>query len=192
MITVTIDDPRLEEGVKAVQKAHDAACAEDDSDCRYGTPQAYLQAKIEQMCDSYAQTATESSTATVLKTDPLTAIDANIDNASDDDVAMLTFLYPAWSGDGVAVTVDQKLRHDGILYRVVQAHTTQADWTPDATPALFTRYREPAAAPEPWVQPTGAQDAYQTGEQVTHNGQTWVSTIDANVWEPGVTGWDVV
>ena len=42
-----------------------------------------------------------------------------------------------------------------------------------------------------WVQPTGAHDAYQTGDRVRHNGDVWVSNSDNNVWEPGVHGWDV-
>lgn len=43
-----------------------------------------------------------------------------------------------------------------------------------------------------WVQPTGATDAYQTGDVVTHGGKTWKSTADNNVWEPGVYGWEEV
>jgi len=41
-----------------------------------------------------------------------------------------------------------------------------------------------------WVQPTGTHDAYALGAIVAHNGQLWISTVDANVWEPGVYGWD--
>jgi hypothetical protein len=57
-----------------------------------------------------------------------------------------------------------------------------------------TGWREETASGEPaaWVQPTGAHDAYGAGDTVTHNGQTWVSDIDANVWEPGVHGWSVI
>lgn len=40
-----------------------------------------------------------------------------------------------------------------------------------------------------WVQPTGAHDAYNEGDRVMWNGILWESTIDANVWEPGVSGW---
>ena len=39
-----------------------------------------------------------------------------------------------------------------------------------------------------WVQPTGAHEAYAKGSQVTHNGEKYVSQIDANVWEPGMFG----
>lgn len=41
-----------------------------------------------------------------------------------------------------------------------------------------------------WVQPSGAHDAYMTGAVVTHDGKTWISTVDSNVWEPGVYGWE--
>ena len=43
-----------------------------------------------------------------------------------------------------------------------------------------------------WVQPTGAHDAYQTNDRVTHNNKTWISTHANNVWEPGVFGWSEV
>ena len=96
--------------------------------------------------------------------------------------------HPEWS-PGVAVAVDDVYFHAGNLYKVVQAHTTQADWTPDATPALWKRYYAPEAGPQPWVQPAGAHDAYHLGDRVTHNGATWESTVANNVWEPGVFGW---
>ena len=72
--------------------------------------------------------------------------------------------------------------------KAVQAHTSQADWTPDVVPALFAEIAPPGLIAE-WVQPTGAQDTYSLGEQVTHGGQTWESTVDNNSWEPGVYGW---
>lgn len=64
----------------------------------------------------------------------------------------------------------------------------EADWAPDATPALWVvvsidDYPE-------WVQPTGAHDAYSKDSKVTHNGKKWISSYDANVWEPGVYGWE--
>lgn len=40
-----------------------------------------------------------------------------------------------------------------------------------------------------WKQPQGAHDAYPKGWRVKHNGKIWWSTIPANVWEPGTTGW---
>jgi hypothetical protein len=77
------------------------------------------------------------------------------------------------------------------LYRCEQSHTSQADWTPDLTPALWTEVAEPGTIPV-WKQPTGSQDAYQQGDKVKYpdeNGDVWVSDLDGNVWEPGVYGW---
>ena len=35
-----------------------------------------------------------------------------------------------------------------------------------------------------------AHDAYAKDSKVTHNGKKWISSYDANVWEPGVYGWE--
>jgi len=71
-------------------------------------------------------------------------------------------------------------------YRCISAHMTVKGAEPNIAPALWRLVKE---AGEPWVQPTGAHDAYPRGAIVTHKGRTWESTIDANVWEPGVYGW---
>ena len=159
---------------------------------RKGTEQERQEAAEAQAAAQAEQEAIAAATTRADEMARVAAVDAVIDGLPDEDVAEMTYVYPAWSGDGVGVVADQKLRHKGILYRVVQPHTTQPDWPPDATPALFTLYRDPQAGPQPWVQPTGAHDAYNTSDRVTHKGSTWESTIDANVWEPGVTGWVVV
>ena len=72
----------------------------------------------------------------------------------------------------------------------MQAHTTQSDWTPDVTPALWVIVSL-EEWPD-WVQPTGSHDAYSKGAKVTHNSKKWTSDVDANVWEPGVYGWTEV
>jgi len=119
------------------------------------------------------------------------SVDAVIETLSDEDVAVLAFIYPEWVGTK-AYALNEKFRYQGVLYKVVQAHTAQPDWTPDTVPALYTKYRDPVAGPQPWVQPTGAQDAYAVGERVTHDnpnqsGAQWVyeSNIPANTTEPG-------
>ncbi len=98
-------------------------------------------------------------------------------------------LLPVWTSDKDAVTVGTLRAHDGVIYEAIQAHTTQADWHPDKVPALWRRWRDPDAGPAAWVQPTGGHDAYRKGDTVTHGGKTWTSTIDSNVWAPGVHGW---
>lgn len=90
---------------------------------------------------------------------------------------------------GVSYAIDDRRQYDGTLYKCIQAHTSQADWTPDATPALWVRCADPAEEWPEWVQPTGAHDAYGQGDKVSHNGKHWVSDVAANVWEPGVYGW---
>lgn len=40
-----------------------------------------------------------------------------------------------------------------------------------------------------WIQPTGSHDAYQKDASVSHASKLWNSTLDSNVWEPGVYGW---
>ena len=91
---------------------------------------------------------------------------------------------------GETLKVGNRRAYDKVLYEVIQAHTTQADWTPPSVPALFKRVWT-EEYPE-WVQPTGAHDAYAKGAKVKHNGKKWISTADANVWEPGAYGWDEV
>lgn len=109
------------------------------------------------------------------------------DHMTADEVAALVDLYPAWQADTVYGDGDIAA-HGGTLYRIVQPHTSQADWTPDATPALWVRCA-PAGVIPAWVQPAGAHDAHAVGDLVTHNGKTWRNTTAANVWEPGVFGW---
>lgn len=97
--------------------------------------------------------------------------------------------YKQWAASE-SLSVGDRRAYNEILYEVIQAHTTQADWTPPQAPALFKRVWT-EEWPE-WVQPAGAHDAYAKGAKVSHNGKKWVSTADANVWEPGVYGWDKV
>lgn len=105
----------------------------------------------------------------------------------DDETALTGVeLFPMWA-IGRAYAVDDRVQYSGTLYKCIQAHTSQADWTPDATPALWVIVTI-EEWPE-WVQPTGAQDAYAKDSKVSHNGKKWISSYDANVWEPGVYGW---
>lgn len=108
------------------------------------------------------------------------------DSATDESALESVDIYPAWKAD-TEYAVGYRVAFGGNLYKCVQAHTSQADWTPDATPALWTRVSI-EEWPE-WIQPTGAQDAYNTGDKVSHNEKHWISTTDGNVWEPGVYGW---
>ena len=110
--------------------------------------------------------------------------------ALDDETALTGVeLFPTWVV-GKAYAVSDRAQYNGTLYKCVQAHTSKADWTPDATPALWVvvsidEYPE-------WVQPTGAHDAYNTGDKVSYNGKHYVCTINANTYAPDVYGWEEV
>lgn len=105
-----------------------------------------------------------------------------------DDATALTGieLFPTWGL--ISYSIGDRVQYNGTLYKCIQAHTSQAGWTPDATPALWVVVTI-EEWPE-WVQPAGAHDAYAKGSKVTHNGKKWISSYDANVWEPGVYGWE--
>ena len=113
---------------------------------------------------------------------------------TDEEALECVTLFPEWA-EGIAYIIDQRIAYDGKLYRVVQAHTSQAGWTPDVTPALFTEVAMPGEIPI-WRQPTGAQDAYMLGDKVWYpdkTGSIYASLIDNNVWAPGTAGlWEEV
>lgn len=102
-------------------------------------------------------------------------------------------IYPQFKV-GIAVTVGQRyVDSNGDLYKVVQAHTTQADWQPSTVPALFTKINVVDEWPL-FVQPTGAQDVYSLGDKITFNGQHYISAINNNSWSPTAypAGWTLV
>lgn len=112
---------------------------------------------------------------------------------SDEDALDGIELFPLWAA-GVAYDLDVRVRFEGKLYKCVQAHTSQADWTPDITPALWVDVAEPHTIPV-WRQPTGAQDAYRIGDLVhypTADDPVYRCMLDYNVYAPDVTGWELV
>ena len=131
------------------------------------------------------------------RTRPLTAgevtallIKQQINTLTVDDNTALRMLefYPEWTTD-TDYTTGFKVQYGGKLYKCLTAHASQADWTPDASPSLWAKVLipDPDVIPE-WEQPDST-NPYMTGDKVTHNGKTWVSDIDNNVWTPGVYGW---
>lgn len=106
----------------------------------------------------------------------------------DTDALEMVELFPSWTV-GRSVIVGERLRHENQLYKCVQAHVTQADWTPDKTPALWVKVSV-EEWPQ-WVQPTGTADAYNAGDKVTYNDKHYISAIDGNVWSPDAypAGW---
>ena len=107
-------------------------------------------------------------------------------------------LFPEWEdliGRSITKINTPYIQYQDKLYLVNQYHTPQSDWLPNATPALYSEVAPPGSI-APWVQPLGAHDAYNKpgsglpkSDPVTHKGKTWTSSINADVWEPGVYGW---
>ncbi len=114
---------------------------------------------------------------------------SSTEELSDEDALAVAALFPTWhSKIGEQVNTGERLWYDERLWKVIQSHTAQENWTPDAAVSLYVEVSI-EEWPE-WRQPTGAHDAYAMGDKVSHNGQHWVSTMDSNVYEPGVYGWD--
>lgn len=108
----------------------------------------------------------------------------------DEEAYTAPELFPAWTIKTYAQ--GDRVQYQGLLYKCLQSHTSQADWTPSTATSLWVRVDDPSIEFPEWRQPTGAHDAYNKGDKVSHNGKHWQSDIDANVYEPGVYGWSEV
>lgn len=106
----------------------------------------------------------------------------------DTDALTVQNLYPEWSGESVTYAKDFKVNRNGVLYKCLQDHVSQESWSPEDAPSLWVKVLipDPETIPE-WEQPDSA-NGYAKGDKTTHNGKTWESLVDNNVWEPGVTG----
>lgn len=112
---------------------------------------------------------------------------------TDEDALEGVELFPLWAAD-TSYALDVRVRYNEKLYKCVQAHTSQEGWEPPAVPALWTEVAKPGEIPV-WRQPTGAQDAYMTGDKVHYpdaDGPVYVSVVDNNTWAPDVYGWEVL
>jgi len=117
---------------------------------------------------------------------------------TDEKAMEVAAIYDPWAAGrsysmGDFLTYGQSGVGDPQLYRVVQAHTSQADWTPDAAPALYVAIGLGESGHPVWAQPAGAHDAYQTGDIVDYNGILYQSQMDGNSYSPEVypAGWAV-
>ena len=117
---------------------------------------------------------------------------------SDEQAMEITTVYDPWRVDktykvGEFLTYGVNGIGDPQLYRVVQGHTSQSDWTPDVTPSLFVAIGLDEEGYPVWSQPAGAHDAYNTDDVVDYNGTLYRSLIDGNVYSPEAypAGWEV-
>lgn len=114
------------------------------------------------------------------------------ENMSDEKILDYPDFVEKWTGDGAVYSAGKRLNYNGTIYKVLQNHTSQTDWTPDMAASLYAKVLIPDADVVPeWEQPEST-NPYMTGDKVTHNEKTWESTIDNNVWEPGEYGWTEV
>lgn len=106
---------------------------------------------------------------------------------TDEQALQVTILYPLWD-DTKTYAVGDRVRYAGNLYRCLQPHTAQETWNPADAPSLWAKVLTSETGEIlPWVQPDST-NPYMTGDKVTHNGKTWESLVDNNVWEPGAVG----
>lgn len=118
------------------------------------------------------------------------AMDAAAALLTDEQALTAVALYPMWD-EAAQYAQGDRVRHEGVLYKCLIAHTAQADWTPEAAVSLWAKVLTSETGEAlPWEQPEST-NPYMKGDRVTHGGKTWVSTVDNNVWEPGVYGWEV-
>ena len=125
-------------------------------------------------------------------------IESMAENLDDETAEENVNVFPKWQ-EGVLYEVGYKVRYNDVLYKVIQEHTSQSDWTPDVAVSLFARNHsqpdeggEEEEFPE-YVQPT-AENPYMTGDKVTFNGERYICLIDNCVWSPTdyPQGWEKV
>ena len=111
-------------------------------------------------------------------------VDALIQSMTDEEAIASQVLFPNWQS-GKSYALNERVRYGGKLYKILQAHTSQDDWTPDVAVSLFACLltdEEGGTIPE-WVQPDST-NGYSTGDRVVYNGIIYTSLIDNNVWSP--------
>lgn len=116
------------------------------------------------------------------------AIESGSQSLTDEMAIEIPTLFPKWKIDE-PYTVGLRTYYEKVLYKCLQEHTSQVGWEPNNAPSLWAKVliEDPTQIPE-WEQPDST-NPYSKGDKVTHNGKTWESEIDGNVWEPGVHGW---
>lgn len=119
------------------------------------------------------------------------ALDEVLPLLTDEQAEQVIDVFPLWKA-GTAYTVGYRVRYNSLLYKCLQAHTSQADYAPDVAVSLWARIGEPGEIPV-WEQP-GSTNPYMKGDKVhypTISDPIWVSTMDYNVYEPGIAGWEL-
>ena len=115
----------------------------------------------------------------------------SLDILDDADLARMAPYMAEWDATDI-YEVGAKVQYLALPYRCLQAHQAQPTWNPADAPSLWARILIPDSTVIPeWEQPDST-NPYMKGDKVKHNGKTWISDVDSNVWEPGVYGWSEV
>ena len=150
----------------------------------------YTDEELAQYEQQHAEAQATSARTAQLEAATMLCVRTFAASFADEQLLSISMLFPDWEVGGVYAE-DDIVRYAGQLYRALQASTGEAHNPPDAFTSGWKRIGDPdPSGIFPWVQPLGATDAYPIGDKVTHNGKTWVSVCDSNVWEPGVYGWN--
>ena len=192
-VTVVTDEPLSSEHYSMLVGALVRAryTADDEFDVAdYVAYNAYVEKCKEIACSVLGTTYVPNVNPTMAEvmTQLRTLMKPYIEVVEDETAVTVPALFDPWA-PGIDVVKDERRYYASEVYRCIQGHRTQADWTPDVTPALWAKVSVDEW-PE-WVQPTGAHDAYNTGDKVTYNGKHYVSVIDGNIWAPDAypAGW---
>ena len=153
--------------------------------------------------DSYTEEATTITVNYVVTAKPLTkeeqlenqrnlALTFFAETLSDAQALQVPMLFDDFDGNGVAYAVGKRIMFEGILYKVIQAHTSQAEWTPVAAPSLFAKViNETIDGSIPEFEQPNSTNPYMKGNRVLFNGKVYESLIDNNVYSPEAypAGW---
>jgi len=121
----------------------------------------------------------------------LFVVEAQKDESGLDEITILEHadIFHVWDENWTGKR-GSIVRDDEKLYKSIHDVGAGQNTKPSETPSMWTLIGDPGEEYPMWVQPLGAFDAYRLGDRAAHKGKRWVSTADANTWEPGVYGWD--
>jgi len=108
---------------------------------------------------------------------------------TEEQALEVTAVFDRWMAGkayvaGSYLTYGENTVGDPQIYRILQNHTSQTDWTPDNTPSLYDAIGLDESGYPVWSQPAGAYDAYNTGDIVSYRGALYQCLVDGNVYDP--------
>ena len=125
-------------------------------------------------------------------------IETMAQSLDDETAETVPELFPEWNPNSCSYVIGDRVKRNGLLYKVLQPHTSQAGWTPEDAPPLFAQILpgQDGTAIGVWKQPDST-NPYMTGDRThypTMADPIYESLIDNNVWSPEEypQGWQLV